>query len=335
MEDNKEMTFWAHLEDLRWALMRVVGVLFVLLVVCFCFMPYLFEHVVLAPTTADFPLYCWLSQLSSLGEWFPDFGDDNFKVEIINIQVASQFMTHITTSFWFALVLMFPYLGFEIWHFIQPALFQSERRSVSIAFVFGTFMFFLGCFIGYLVIFPFTFRFLTEYELSTLITNQISLNSYMSNFLMSIIVMGIIFELPLLVWLLSHLGLVTREMLQGFRKHAIVVLLVLAAFITPSGDPFTLMVTFLPIYALYEVGIRFAKKAEQIEDDEENDDNDDEPDTTEEENPAGREPSPAEKTPADNASEGIEEEEFYEEYANGYGDGYTDEFDTESYHPEE
>ena len=258
--EEKQMTFWAHLEDLRWSLIRVVAVLLVFVIVCFCAMPYLFDHFVLAPTTSDFPLYRWLSQISgSNNPLLPDFSNDNYSVEIININVASQFLTHISTSFWFALVLMFPYLIFEIWRFVQPALFREERRSVGLAFIGGTFMFFLGCAVGYMLVFPFTFRFLTEYQLSTSIVNQISLTSYMGNFLMLIFVMGIVFELPLLAWLLSKMGLVTKSFFRQYRTHAVVILLVLSALITPSGDPFTLMVVFLPIYLLYELGIKFSR----------------------------------------------------------------------------
>ena len=121
-------------------------------------------------------------------------------------------------------------------------------------------MFYLGCALGYSLVFPFTFRFLTEYQLSEAITNQISLSSYMGNFMMMILVMGIVFEMPLLVWILSGLGVVTKDFLRKFRRHAVVVLLVLAAIITPSGDPFTLMTVFMPLFLLYEFGIVLAKK---------------------------------------------------------------------------
>ena len=257
--EEKEMTFWAHLEDLRWALVRVAAVLFVFMIACFCVMPYLFDHFVLAPTTSDFFLYRWLSQLGGSGTLLPDFSNDDFAVEIININVASQFLTHISTSFWFALVLMFPYLIFEAWRFVQPALFENEKRSVGLAFVGGTFMFFLGCAVGYCLVFPFTFRFLTEYQLSASIVNQISLNSYMGNFLMLVFIMGIVFELPLLAWLLSKMGLVTKEFFRKYRKHAVVILLILSAIITPTGDPFTLMVVFLPLFLLYELGIMIVR----------------------------------------------------------------------------
>ena len=226
------MTFWEHLEVLRWSLMRVVIVLLVFVVGCFMAMPYIFDDFVLGPTSSDFFLYRWLSGLP-----FFNFADKSFHVDIININVASQFMTHITTSFWFSLVLIFPYLIFEIWKFIRPALFKNEKKSIGFAFGFGTFMFFLGCAVGYCLVFPFTFRFLTEYQISESITNQINLNSYMGNFLMMIFVMGVVFELPLLSWVLSRLGIVDREFLKKYRRHAVVVLLVLSAIITPSGDP--------------------------------------------------------------------------------------------------
>lgn len=261
MAEEREMTFWEHLEALRWSLMRVAGVLLVFMIACFWVMPHIFESFVLGPTTAEFPLYRWLGQLGRLGSFFPDFGNDDYHVEIININVASQFLTHISTSFWFALVLMFPYLAFEIWRFVRPALLPGETRSVALAFALGTMMFFLGCAVGYCLVFPFTFRFLTEYRLSETIANQISLNSYMGNFLMLIFLMGIVFELPLMSWLLSKMGLVTKQWFKKYRRIAVVVLLALSAIITPSGDPFTLMIVFLPLYMLYEVGIRFAQDA--------------------------------------------------------------------------
>lgn len=262
MEENRpeespqgqEMTFWGHLEVLRWSLVRIAAVVLVLMIVFFLAMPHIFSTFVLGPTSSDFFLYRWLSSLGSI-PLMPDFSSMDYKVDIININVASQFMTHITTSFWFALVLAFPYAVFEIWRFISPALYDAEKSSVRVAFLFGTLMFFVGCAIGYCFIFPFTFRFLTEYQLSADITNQISLNSYMGSFLMMVFIMGLVFEMPLLAWVLSKLGLIKKDFLKKYRRHAVVVLLVLAAAITPTGDPFTLMLVFLPLYLLYELSI--------------------------------------------------------------------------------
>ena len=258
-QGNDEMTFWGHLEVLRWAIMRVGIALVVCMIGCFVAMPHIFDSFILGPASSDFFLYKWLSGLHGTGGIFPDFSRD-FSVDIININVASQFTTHISTSFWLALVIVFPYLIYEIWKFISPALFPDERKNVRLAFFFGTFMFYLGCAVGYGVVFPFTFRFLTEYQVSTEIVNQISLNSYMGNFLMMVFVMGLVFEIPLLAWVLSAIGVVNKDFLKKYRRHAVVVLLILAAVITPTGDPFTLMVVFLPLYLLYELSIKVVRK---------------------------------------------------------------------------
>ena len=171
-DQNEEgLSFWGHLEVLRWALMRITVVMLICVVGCFVAMPHIFDSFILGPTSSDFFLYKWLSGVKFLG-----FSDETFHVDIININVASQFMTHITTSFWFSLVLVFPYLIYEIWKFISPALFPNEKRSVGFAFGFGTVMFFAGCALGYCLVFPFTFRFLTEYQISETISNQINLN---------------------------------------------------------------------------------------------------------------------------------------------------------------
>lgn len=258
--DDAGLTFWGHLEVLRWALFRVAAVVFIAMIAWFIVMPDIFRPFVLGPTTSDFFLYRWLG---SLGDWIPflpDFSNDDYHVDIININVASQFLTHISTSFWFSLVVAFPYLIYEIWKFISPALYDNEKGSIRMAFLFGTGMFYLGCLIGYGAIFPFTFRFLTEYQLSAEITNQISLNSYMGTFLMMIFVMGLVFEIPLLAWVLSRLGLIDQEFLKQYRRHAVAVLLILAAAITPTGDPFTLSIVFIPLYLLYELAIRIVRK---------------------------------------------------------------------------
>ena len=258
-QGNDEMTFWGHLEVLRWAIMRVGIALVVCMIGCFVAMPHIFDSFILGPASSDFFLYKWLSGLHGTGGIFPDFSRD-FSVDIININVSSQFTTHISTSFWLALVIVFPYLIYEIWKFISPALFPDEKKNVRLAFFFGTFMFYLGCAVGYGVVFPFTFRFLTEYQVSTEIVNQISLNSYMGNFLMMVFVMGLVFEIPLLAWVLSTIGVVNKNFLKKYRRHAVVVLLILAAVITPTGDPFTLMVVFLPLYLLYELSIKVVRK---------------------------------------------------------------------------
>lgn len=258
------MSFWDHLEVLRWALFRSACVLMVIMIGTFIAMPYIFDRFILAPTSNDFITYRWLN---AIGGGVVKLSQD-FDVQIININVASQFMTHISTSISLAAVIAFPYFIWEIWRFIEPALFEDEVKHLKPAFFGGTVMFYIGCAIGYMLVFPFTFRFLVEYNLSPNITNQINLQSYIDNFTMLILVMGIVFEMPLLAWLLGLLGILKKSFLREYKKHAVVVLLISAAIITPSGDPFTLMLVFIPLYVLYELSIlvvRDKRKARKTE----------------------------------------------------------------------
>lgn len=280
--EQEEMSFWDHLEALRWTLFRSFLALFIFAIGSFAFMrgsDGIFDRVVLAPCYSDFIFYRWLCDLNqwlvNVSPWFdvlPDFCNDNFHVDVFNIRLASQFFTHMTTSFWLALVLTFPYLMWEIWKFISPALYENEKKNVKWVFLLGTIMFFIGCAVGYFMVFPMTLRFLATYQLSANITEQISLDSYMDNFLMLIFVMGIVFEMPLVSWLLSKIGLLKRSFFHKYRRHAIVGLLVAAAFITPSSDPFTLGIVFFPLYGLFELSAFFVKNDTNGDADDEDED---------------------------------------------------------------
>ncbi len=255
-EVNEGLSFWDHLEILRWALFRSACVLLVCLIGTFIALPHIFDDFILAATSNDFFVYRWLSKVShGIITFSPDFN-----VQIININVTSQFMTHISTSISLAAVIAFPYFIWEVWKFIEPALYDNEIRHIRPAFFGGTLMFYIGCAVGYFLVFPFTFRFLMEYELSPSIHNQINLSSYIGNFTMLIMVMGLVFEMPLLAWLLSQLGILHKHVLKDYRRHAVVGLLFAAAIITPSGDPFTLMLVFVPLYVLYEMSVMIVRK---------------------------------------------------------------------------
>ncbi len=254
VDESGEMTFWGHLDVLRTSLFRILVVVMVAFVAAFIAMPHIFDSVILGPTSSDFFLYKFFASMGKL-PFTPDFSDQSFHVDIININVASQFMTHMRTSFWVALLFSFPYIIYEIWLFIRPALLPGEKHQVGASFLFGALMFFLGCAVGYCLVFPLTFRFLSQYTIGAEVVNQINLNSYIDMFLMLIFVMGLVFELPLVALVLSRMGIVNKAMLVKYRSYAVVVLLVLAAFITPSSDPFTLAVVFLPLYFLYMLSI--------------------------------------------------------------------------------
>ncbi|MDE7031661.1 MAG: twin-arginine translocase subunit TatC, partial [Muribaculaceae bacterium] len=161
-----------------------------------------------------------------------------------------------SASLWMAFVLGFPMIIYLLWSFVAPVLYDSEKRGVRRAFVAGNLMFFLGMATGYFLVFPIAVRFLADYSLSDKIRTLVSLDSYMDNFFTLLLLMGAIFELPLLAWLLGKMGFLTRGFFSRYRRHAIVVLLIVAAAVTPTGDPFSLMAVFLPIYALWEFSRR-------------------------------------------------------------------------------
>ena len=256
-----EMSFWDHLDELRKILFRIVAFAGVVSVVLFIYMPDIFDRIVLAPSRPDFFLYNWLNEVAKKYPIIPDFCIGQFQVKIININLASQFLIHMSTSMWFALVLSFPFIIYQLFLFIKPALYSNERRHTGLAFFFGNILFIMGVAVGYLMVFPLTLRFLAGYQLSAYIENSVSLDSYIDSFMMMCFIMGLVFELPLLSWFLSQLGILHKGFFNKFRKHAVVILLVAAAIITPSGDPFTLMVVFLPIYILWEISALVVKKA--------------------------------------------------------------------------
>ena len=178
---------------------------------------------------------------------------------LVNINLAAPFFIHLSTAFMLSVVTAIPYLFFEIWRFISPALYPNERKGVRKALTIGTFMFFIGVLLGYFMVYPLTLRFLSTYQLSSEVENILSLNSYIDNFMMLILCMGLAFELPLVTWLLSLLGIVNKSFLRKYRRHAVVVIVIAAAIITPTGDPFTLSVVAIPLYLLYEMSILMIK----------------------------------------------------------------------------
>lgn len=244
---SREEGFWDHLEALRKVLLQSAGIVAGLMCIYFAVMPELFDKVILAPCRQDFPVYGMLERIGGSADGVRE------DVSLINIQLASQFMVHMSTSLWLAVVTSFPIIVYLLWGFVSPGLYESERRGARLAFLGGNVMFYLGAAIGYLLVFPLTLRFLAGYQLSSLVPNQISLDSYIETFMTLILVMGIVSELPVAAWLLGKTGLLGRGFFHRYRRHAIVGLLVLSAVITPTGDPFTLAIVFLPIYIIWEL----------------------------------------------------------------------------------
>lgn len=249
---NDNMTFWDHLEALRGVLIRIALLTVGLAVGSFLVMPWLFDHVILAPCEQSFPLYGLLDRLATAMPGALDLAPD-FHLNLVSIELTSQFMIHMSASLWLAFVVGFPIIIYLLWGFVAPGLYEHEKRGVRRAFLVGNIMFYIGAAVGYFLVFPLTVRFLADYRLSGHITPMISLDSYMDNFFTMLLVMGAVFELPLIAWFVGKAGILHRSFFTRYRRHAIVVLLIVAAVITPTGDPFSLLVVFLPIYALWEL----------------------------------------------------------------------------------
>lgn len=244
-KEAKEMSFWDHLEELRWVIFRSLGSIIVFAVVLFCFKNALFS-VVLGPTRPDFFLYRWLGMDTGL--------------TLINTQVASQFMVHMKVSFIGGLLISFPYILFELWRFIAPALYQRERKGVRTAFVFASFLFYLGLFVGYVMVLPLMVNFFSTYTVSAEVTNMINLDSYISTFSSSVLLFGLVFEFPAIVAVLSRMGLLYRDTLKKGWRFAVLISVVMAAVITPSGDLVSLSIVTLPLILLYFFSILLCRR---------------------------------------------------------------------------
>ena len=235
------MTFWDHLDELRGVIIRSLLVTAVAAAVAFCLKDELFA-IVLAPRAGDFITYRLL-------------GVEPFSISLMNTGLTEQFMTHLRTACYAGVLMALPYIIYVLFGFVAPALYDNERRYATLLCGSGYLMFMLGTVINYLLIFPLTVRFLGTYQVSPDVANMLTLQSYMDTLLTMSLVMGIVFELPVVSWILGRMGLVNAQMMRSMRRHAIVAILIVAAIITPTTDAFTLFVVALPIWLLYEVSI--------------------------------------------------------------------------------
>jgi sec-independent protein translocase protein TatC len=213
-------------------------------------------NIIFGPLNSDFILYQGFNKLLGLVGLK---GVDNFDIKVMNIEMSAQFFTHLKVSFFVALIIGMPFFFYQLWTFIRPALYPKEKKAIRGTFGFAGMLFYLGLACGYFLVLPLTVKFLGTYQVSPDIPNEISLTSYIGMFLGLILVMGIVFEMPILAALLSRIGLISKETLKKYRRHAIVILVILAAIITPSGDAFTMMIVAIPLYCLYEVSIMVAR----------------------------------------------------------------------------
>ncbi|MBR0169658.1 MAG: twin-arginine translocase subunit TatC [Bacteroidales bacterium] len=229
------MTFWEHLDELRRRIWYVLVAALVAAVGCFCFKEQLFA-VVMYPKPEG--------------------------MQLINVELTQQFLTHMRVALWAGLLVVSPYILYQLFAFVAPGLYQTERRLAISAVASGYLLFLAGVALNYFVIFPFTVRFLGGYQVTADVANTITLSSYISVLGVMSLLMGVVFELPVLCWLLAKIGVLKARFMRRYRRHAIVVIIILGAIITPTGDPFTLSLVSIPIYLLWELSILIVKKVE-------------------------------------------------------------------------
>lgn len=283
-ENPDAMSFWEHLDVLRGILFKIAALTLGFAVIAFACREWLFD-IILAPKYDNFIIYDFFR---SVGKIFNPNGDSgHFDVQLINTGLAKQFVIHMKASIYAGFLVAAPYTLYQIFRFVSPALYANERRYAVKVLGGGSVMFALGVLLSYFLIFPLTFRFLGTYQVSDDVVNMISLESYMDTMMMLCVMMGIVFEIPILCWLFAEFGFITADFMKKYRKHAVVILLFISAIITPTADVFTLTVVAMPMWLLYEASIiivqrtKATQRSEEDEDDDSETRNDDATDSSE------------------------------------------------------
>jgi sec-independent protein translocase protein TatC len=251
--EEKEMSFLDHLEELRWHVVRSVVSVIVFTIAAFICAPWIFENIIFAPTDPNFPTYQWVCDL---GKWI---GSDALCIKEIPFKLQSrtmfgQFTMHLMASFIIGIALSFPYIVWEIWKFIRPGLYSKEKKYSRGAVASISFLFFTGVAFGYFVIAPMMIYFLATYQISPRISNEFDITSYVSTVVTLVFGSGLLFQLPVVIYFLTKIGIVTPQFLRKYRKHAVIIILIVGAIVTPP-DPLSQTMIAIPLYLLYEISI--------------------------------------------------------------------------------
>lgn len=253
---NDKMTFGGHLKELRQMLFRILFVVCGIAIVVFCAKDFTWE-ILLAPSEWDFCTYRWIERVAAkIG--FADFHFTYFSVDLITTDLSSQFMLHITTAMYLGLLGASPFVMYELFRFVSPALYESEKKySVQIAVIIYL-LFIAGVLMTYFILFPISFRFLGTYSVADKVHSTITLDSYIDTFAMLALIMGVVFQLPVISYTLGKMGFINANMLSEYRRHSFIIIMLMAAIITPP-DLMTLVLVTIPLYLLYEVSIRVVR----------------------------------------------------------------------------
>ncbi|MEI7500260.1 MAG: twin-arginine translocase subunit TatC [Bacteroidota bacterium] len=258
-DEEKEMTFWEHLDELRGTIWRILIAILVTSITAFAFKNVLFDDIILAPKSKTFITY---RVFCALGEWLsmPSLCIDPSQFQLININLAGQFTSHMNISLVAGLIVALPFVLWELWRFIKPGLNEQEVRNSRGAVTIISFLFILGVLFSYFIVAPLMINFLGGYAVSEAVSNQIALTSYVSSITLMTLLMGLLFELPVLILFLTKIGIVTPNHIRKYRKHTTIGILIIAGIITPSPDVFSQMVVAIPLYALFELSLAISSR---------------------------------------------------------------------------
>jgi len=257
---SDEMSFIEHLEELRWHLIRSVIAITIGAIVFFIYVRQIVDEIILAPAKDDFITYGWFCKLGRVLGLGDSLCMGGVKVSFLSTELTSQFISSFTISFIGGFIVAFPYVFWEFWRFVKPALSDKEKRNTGGVIFWVSLLFFAGVAFGYYVLTPFMINFYFSYSLSPLIEIKPTFSDYIENLIYTTVGIGVLFQMPLLVMLLAKIGIVTGTFLRRYRRHAFVIILIAAAIITPSTDPFSLAVVTLPLYLLFEASIILASR---------------------------------------------------------------------------
>lgn len=254
-----EMSFLDHLEELRWHLIRSTLAIVIIGCVAFLMKDFIFDTIIFGPKKMNFPTYRVFCEIATFLGFDSAFCADKLPFTIQSRLMSGQFSAHIWTSIWAGFIIGFPYVLYEVWKFISPGLYEKERKNSRGFILVASFLFFLGVLFGYYVVAPLSINFLGTYQVSSEVTNEFDLASYISTIRTSVIACGILFELPIIIYFLTKVGLVTPEIMKKYRKIALVIVLILSAVITPPDVTSQIIVAF-PVLILYQVSIGISKR---------------------------------------------------------------------------
>lgn len=254
MSEEKEMSFLDHLEELRWHLVRSAFAIMIFMILAFIYMPWIFENIIFAPSRVTFPTFTWLCRLGELTGAQEALCAKPFEFKIQSRYMTGQFTMQFLAAFVVGFIISFPYVFWEIWRFIKPGLHLNEAKNSRGAVFAVTFLFLLGVLFGYFILVPMMTWFFATYTLSSQISNEFDITSFVSTFIALVFGSGLLFQLPVVVYFMTKIGLLTPQFMRTYRKHAFIIILIIGAIVTPP-DPLSQMLISMPLFLLYEISI--------------------------------------------------------------------------------